>query len=306
MLYNFGSINIDHIYRVAHFVRPGETLASSSYRQVLGGKGANQSLAVARAGGNVCHWGQLGNADRWVLEMLSAAGVDTTNVELIDGPSGHALIQVDDAGENAIILFPGANHGFDAARIETLIDQARPGDWLLLQNECNRLAEVMTQAHERGMVVAFNPAPMTAGVSELPLEACQLLFVNRGEAAALVELDEDTDRDVLLEALEHRLPEVELVLTLGSDGVCYQYRQQRLYLPAHRVAALDTTAAGDTFIGYFMAARQRGKEVEHCLRLASTASALCVQRAGAAPSIPVASDVEAAIRGWPELVMTSY
>ncbi|EPC04371.1 hypothetical protein L861_03355 [Litchfieldella anticariensis FP35 = DSM 16096] len=306
MLYNFGSINIDHIYRVPHLVRPGETLASSSYRQVLGGKGANQSLAIARAGGNVCHWGRLGNIDHWVLETLSAAGVDTSNVELIDDPSGHALIQVDDRGENAIILFPGANHGFEVSRIDALIAQANPGDWLLLQNECNGLSHIMTLARERGMAIAFNPAPMTADVLELPLEACQLLFVNRGEATALLELDEKTDQHALLDALGHRLPKVEIVLTLGNEGVCYQHDRERLCLPAHQVEAVDTTAAGDTFIGYFMAARQHGHDVEYCLRLASAASALCVQRAGAAPSIPVDSDVEATTRHWPKLKLTSY
>ncbi|MFC3285343.1 ribokinase [Litchfieldella rifensis] len=306
MLYNFGSINIDHVYRVAHLVRPGETLASSSYRQALGGKGANQSLAMVRAGGRVCHWGRLCNADRWVLDTLSAAGVDTASVELTDDPSGHALIQVDDSGENAIILFPGANHGFDAARIDALIGQASEGDWLLLQNECNALSRAMTRARERGMSIAFNPAPMSDEVRQLPLETCQLLFVNRGEAAALAGLDAQSPCEALLDALHRQLPTVEVVLTMGDEGVCYQHGQQRLRLPAHRVEAIDTTAAGDTFIGYFMAARQHGHDVERCLRQASAASALCVQRAGAAPSIPVFSDVEATTRDWPSLELTSY
>lgn len=306
MLYNFGSINIDHVYRVTHLVRPGETLASSSYRQVLGGKGANQSLAMVRAGGSVCHWGRLCTADRWVLDTLTAAGVDTTSVELTDDPSGHALIQVDDSGENAIILFPGANQGFDAARIDTLIAQAREGDWVLLQNECNALSRVMTLARERGMSIAFNPAPMSDEVRKLPLEACQLLFVNRGEAAALAGLDEHSPCTTLLDALHRQLPTVEIVLTMGDEGVCYQHAQQRLCLPAHRVEAIDTTAAGDTFIGYFMASRQHGHDVEHCLRQASAASALCVQRTGAAPSIPVFSEVEATTRDWPPLELMSY
>lgn len=305
MIYNFGSINIDHLYRVTHFVRPGETLASSSYRQVLGGKGSNQSLAVARAGGSVCHWGRLGQSDRWVLDTLSAAGVDISAVELIDHPSGHALIQVDDRGENSIILFPGANHGFSQARIESLVGQASAGDWLLLQNECNGLQGIMTLAHERGMQIAFNPAPMTAEVRNLPLDACQLLFVNRGEAAELVGCSESTPHKTVLDRVAARLPNVEIVLTLGGDGVCYQYGRHRLALSAHRVEALDTTAAGDTFIGYFMASRQLGSDVEQCLRQASAAAAICVQRSGAAPSIPVAGDVEASARHWPNLTLTT-
>lgn len=305
MLYNFGSINIDHIYRVSHFVRPGETLASAGYRQVLGGKGSNQSLAMARAGGSVCHWGRLGQLDRWVLDTLSAAGVDVTEVDLIEHPSGHALIQIDDSGENAILLFSGANHGYSHERIVSLVDQVKAGDWLLLQNECNGLDDIMALASARQMQIAFNPAPMTAAVRDLPLDACQLLFVNRGEAAALVGCEEAMPHEHILDRLADQLLDVELVMTLGSDGVCYQHGRDRLTLPAHRVDVVDTTAAGDTFIGYFMASRQQGRDVEHCLRQASAAAALCVQRDGAAPSIPVASDVEASARHWASLPLTS-
>ncbi|SHE91413.1 ribokinase [Modicisalibacter ilicicola DSM 19980] len=301
MLYNYGSINIDHVYRVPHLVRPGETLSSRSYRQVLGGKGANQSLAMARAGGNVAHWGRLGHGDRWVLETLSTAGVDTGQIELTAEASGHALIQVDDHGENAIILHPGANHGFTDARQDELLASTAEDDWLLLQNECNALDRLIALAEERGLQVAFNPAPMAANVLRLPLERCQLLFLNRGEAAGLVDQDEQAPREQLLDALRQRLPEVEIVLTLGQEGVCYQYGDTRLDLNAYRVEARDTTAAGDTFIGYFMAARQQGADIPASLRLASSAAALCVQREGAAPSIPVISEVEDATRGWPDL-----
>ncbi|MBZ9556851.1 MULTISPECIES: ribokinase [unclassified Modicisalibacter] len=301
MLYNYGSINIDHVYRVPHLVRPGETLTSHGYRQVLGGKGANQSLAMARAGGDVTHWGRLGQQDRWVLETLASAGVDITPIELTAEPSGHALIQVDDQGENAIILHPGANHGFTDAHLATLMASARAGDWLLLQNECNALERLLIRAEAQELRIAFNPAPMSANVLRLPLERCQLLFLNRGEAAALVDRDEHDTVDGLLEALRQRLPESQVVLTLGRDGVVFQDATRRLRLPAHSVEAIDTTAAGDTFIGYFMAALQRDNDIVEALRLASAASALCVQREGAAPSIPVFSEVAEATRTWDEL-----
>ncbi|MEO1855724.1 MULTISPECIES: ribokinase [Chromohalobacter] len=293
MLYNYGSINIDHVYRVSHLVRPGETLSSQSYTQVLGGKGANQSLAMARAGGEVTHWGRLSQGDRWALETLARAGVNTSLIELTADASGHAIIQVDDHAENAIILNPGANHGFSERHIEALMTSVQPGDWLLLQNECNALGTVMTLAARHGMRIAFNPAPLGANVHSLPLELCQVLFLNRGEAAALAGLEDNAEVDALLDVLSRRLPDVELVLTLGRDGVCYQWGEQRLALPALPVEAVDTTAAGDTFIGYFMAARQREASIDTCLREASAAAALCVQRAGAAPSIPLASDVAA-------------
>ncbi|WP_189442889.1 ribokinase [Salinicola rhizosphaerae] len=304
MVYNFGSINIDYVYRVPHLVKPGETLASESFQQVLGGKGANQSLALARAGGSVTHWGRLGRADRWALAPLEQAGVNIDAIELIEDASGHALIQVDDAAENAIILYPGANHGFTEAKLEALTESAEPSGWLLMQNECNATESVICLAAARGLSIAFNPAPLDAKVASLPLSLCNLLFLNRGEAAALAECDPKCDADALLDILAERYPDAELVLTLGADGVRYQRGDHRLSLPAHRVDAIDTTAAGDTFIGYFMAARQRGDDNERALRLASTASALCVQTAGAAPSIPVAKDVEAALVRLPELQIT--
>lgn len=305
-LYNYGSINIDHVYRVPHLVTPGETLSSSSYQQVLGGKGANQSLAMARAGGRVSHWGRVGEADRWTLDILAAAGVDIGAITVSEQPSGHALIQVDDDGENAIIVHPGANHGFSDDAIDTLIGSARPGDTLLLQNECNGLARVMLAAREAGLEIAFNPAPMSADVIRLPLESCGLLFVNRGEAAALAGLPEHSPPQALIESLAKRWPDTRLVLTLGGDGVCYRDHEQRVRLPAYRVEAVDTTAAGDTFIGYFMAAWQAKSDIETCLRHATAASALCVQRPGAAPSIPLFGEVEAMCREWPTAALQPY
>ncbi|TDX28997.1 ribokinase [Modicisalibacter xianhensis] len=301
MLYNYGSVNIDHVYRVPHLVRPGETLSCHGYRQVLGGKGANQSLAIARAGGKVVHWGRLGQGDRWALETLSSAGVNISHIELTADASGHAIIQVDDHGENAIIIHPGANNGFTDAQQRALASSVVTDDWLLLQNECNALGKMMTLAADRGMRIAFNPAPMNAGVLRLPLEVCHLLFLNRGEAAALVGQDDHASAQVLVEALRARLPRVEIVLTLGSEGVCYVHGETQYRLSAHHVTPKDTTAAGDTFIGYFMAARQNDADLIEALRLASAAAALCVQREGAAPSIPVLSEVLDVTRDWPEL-----
>ncbi|WP_239495224.1 ribokinase [Salinicola halophilus] len=303
MVYNYGSINIDYVYRVPHLVRPGETLSSSSFQQVLGGKGANQSLALARAGGRVVHWGRLGQSDRWALEPLNRAGVDTVQVELTAEASGHALIQVDDNAENAIILHPGANHGFSDKHQRALVEAAAEGSWLLMQNECNHAERIIRLAASHGLSIAFNPAPLSADVASLPLDLCRILFLNRGEAAALVECDEADDVEVLLEALTARFPGIEIVLTLGRDGVRYCHGETRLRAEAHQVEARDTTAAGDTFIGYFMAARQRDETIEQALRLASAASALCVQQAGAAPSIPDKPAVEKALRDLPALAI---
>ncbi|MGQ4879888.1 ribokinase [Billgrantia sp. LNSP4103-1] len=292
MLHNLGSINLDHCYRVPHLVHAGETLASHSYYVGLGGKGANQSLAMALAGGQVCHWGRLGRQDGWVRDRLARAGVDVTHVELVDEPSGHAIIQVDDHGENTIILHPGANHGFSRQHRNALCQAARHGDWLLVQNECNALPELIECARRQGLAIAFNPAPMSDTVLDLPLEACGLLFVNRGEAAWLTGLPEESDTPVLLEGLHARLPHTATVLTLGSEGAWYQRGEARHYQPALPVEPVDTTAAGDTFIGYFLAALQEERAVPDCLAFAAHAAALSVQRPGAADSIPPRDEVE--------------
>ncbi|WP_136246641.1 ribokinase [Halomonas borealis] len=292
MLHNYGSINLDHIYRVPHLVTPGETLMSHDYRVGLGGKGANQSLAMARAGGRVRHWGRLGRHDAWARDLLEASGIDIERVQLVDDPSGHAIIQVDDRGENAILLFPGANHGVSEEGLDAHLAAAAPGDWLLAQNECNALPYLLGAASERGLNIAFNPAPMTADVADLPLEACRLLFVNRGEAEMLTGLPAGSPANALLDALYKRLPSTETVLTLGGDGAWYQHGETRHFQSPLPAAAVDTTAAGDTFIGYYLAAVQAGVAPETCLARAAAAAALSVQRHGAAESIPRAAEVE--------------
>ncbi|REC95154.1 ribokinase [Kushneria indalinina] len=293
-VYNYGSINIDHVYRVPHLVRPGETLSSTDYQIVLGGKGANQTIALARAGGRVAHWAQLGQADEWALATLKDAGADIDDVTLLEGSSGHTVIQVDDDGENAIVLFGGTNQSFSKERIRALIDGADSEGWLLLQNECNDIEDVIRQALGRGLKVAFNPAPMTPAIRELALSELSLLFVNRGEAAALVELPEESNANTLIQALQQALPNTDIVLTLGSEGAWRidGERNEPLYQPARPVQAVDTTGAGDTFIGYYMAAVQAGCDASTCLERATAAAALAVQRAGAATGIPTIEEVE--------------
>ena len=167
-VYNYGSINIDHIYRVTDFVRPGETLASSKYHRMLGGKGANQSIALVKAGATVEHIGRISSADTWISEKLLKYGIGSEHIQHVDEPTGHAIIQVSDAGENAIILFGGANQSHSQDDLVETFSHAETGDWLLLQNECNLTAKVLQLAKDKGMIVAFNPAPMTDAVKEMP------------------------------------------------------------------------------------------------------------------------------------------
>ena len=295
MIFNLGSINIDYTYLVPYFVRPGETLESDDYNIGLGGKGVNQSLAIARAKGMVSHWGRVSSIDAWVTIELESAGVGVKDIELTPEPSGHAIIQIDALGENAILLFSGANHGFTREKMTALVAQTAPGDTILIQNECNGLDQLILLAVSHGCKVIFNPAPMTSKVSSLPLDQCELLFFNRTEAAALLEMPVDSSAADLLMRCKESLGDVEVVLTLGSEGAWYQRSNETLFQPALKVKAVDTTAAGDTFVGYFLAARQAGLTPSQCLQRAATAAALAVQKFGAASSIPMASDVDGII-----------
>lgn len=282
---NFGSVNIDHVYRVPHIVRPGETLACSSLQVFAGGKGANQSVALARAGAPVYHAGLVGRDGGWLRERLASLGVNTDHLHVDpDSLTGNAVIQVADDGENAIVLSPGANHRLTRDQITRTLDRFAEGDILLLQNEVNDVPFLISEGKRRGMTVAFNPAPMTPAVRDYPLTDADILIVNETEGRELT--GKATEDDVI-----DALPAWENVLTLGAQGVRY-WGRQRLFVPAPSVEAVDTTAAGDTFIGYFLAARARGEELKPSLERACRAAALCCTRPGAMDAIPALAELQ--------------
>ncbi len=291
---NFGSLNIDHVYRVPHIARPGETVPSSEYRRFAGGKGANQSVALARAGARVAHAGCIGPEGLWLRDRLAAEGVDTEDIRVSDGPGGHALIQVDEEGQNSIVLFPGANAAITPEHVAAALRRRSPGDVLLLQNEINAVADLIAAGAGRGLQVVFNPAPMSPAVASYPLDRVSLLIVNEHEAAALSGAGAP---EVMLETLARRLPRTDLCLTLGARGAVYQQAGgQQWQCPAPPVTAVDTTAAGDTFIGYLLAARLAGAPVPDALETACRAAAVSVTRPGAMDSIPRPEDVAAFFR----------
>lgn len=294
-IYNYGSINIDHVYRVPHLVLPGETLSSSHYQQVLGGKGANQSIALARAGTEVLHIGRYNAADQTLVNILLEAGVANQYLQTVAEPSGHAIIQVDDQGENSIILYAGANHSFTPEDLAKSLQTAQAGDWLLLQNECSCTQEMIELAAERGLKIAFNPAPMNAAIKDLPLDKLSVLFVNQVEVCQLLDLPIEPlpALEELAALLNQRWPDTLVVITLGSKGAGSVYQGQLEFVPAVPVQAVDTTGAGDTFTGYFLHAWMQGQSLRAALEHAGKASALCVQRVGASSSIPLAAEVEA-------------
>ena len=286
---NFGSINIDHVYQVDHFVQPGETLASTHYQQLLGGKGANQSIALAQAGADVCHVGSIHENDAAFKQALIKKGGDCRGGKCSETPSGHAIIQVTPSGENAIVLFGGANQTITAKTVMQALDGTKPSDWVLTQNETSSIDQVLRQAKEKQLKVAFNPAPMSESVKSLPLECIDLLIVNETEAAALTEKD---SLDDIVAVFKEQWSECEVIITLGKAGVMMLKNNDCIKVDAFLVAAVDTTAAGDTFIGYFLSAYSNHTDAKRALIRGCAASAIAVTREGAAQSIPTQKEVD--------------
>ena len=286
---NFGSLNVDHVYSVEQFVKPGETIGSQAYQKFVGGKGLNQSIALARAGATVSHAGSIGADGAMLRNVLMDDGVDVSSVFEVDQPSGHAIIQVDPAGENCILLHGGANQCNAPDMIDSVFDGADPGDMVLLQNEINDLPNIINHAAEKGLTIVFNPAPMSRDVLEYPLHNVDYLILNQTEATALT-LEDNVSK--VLETLGEKYTNVKVILTLGSEGAVYQDTHQTICADAFPARAIDTTGAGDTFIGYFLAELACGASIATCLKTACKAASICVQRAGASASIPYKRELE--------------
>jgi len=286
---NFGSLNIDYVYSVDHFVQPGETMASNGFEVFPGGKGFNQTIALARAGAPVFHAGCIGEEGMFLKEMLEKENVSTEYLKVVDVSNGHAIIQVDSNGENSIILFGGANQQNSSEFIDDVLSHFDWGDVLLIQNEINMTAELIEKAKAKGLYIVFNPAPMTDEVLSFPLNLIDLFVVNETEAASI------TGKDLLSDMMDEmlsRFPPAATIFTLGAKGSVYQLGEEVLKCKAIDVGpVVDTTAAGDTFIGYFLALQSINLSVENSLRGANKASGIAVSRKGASSSIPYINEL---------------
>lgn len=294
---NLGSVNIDHVYAVEHFVRPGETLSSRGYQVFAGGKGFNQSIALARAGAKTSHAGKVGSDGAWLRDRLQTEGVDTTHLQECDTPTGHAVIQVAPSGENAIVLFGGANQRIRADDLAPAFSTCSAGDYFLVQNETSAVAEAIHLAHEQKLKIVFNPAPMTDAVSNYPLHLVDLFVLNETEAQGLTG---ETDPEAIRTRMLAQFPDAATVLTLGPKGAIYFDAETLHHEAAPKVDAVDTTAAGDTFIGYFLAALMQSQDPAKALQQGCRAAALCVTKTGAADSIPHLADLRSGFKsGFP-------
>ena len=282
-IFNLGSINLDYFYRLPHLVSAGETLAANDFNIALGGKGANQSVAIAKAGADVFHIGAFGQKDELYLQEMQNAGVNLDFVVLSDMPSGHAIIMVDDkTGENQIILSPSANYNIEQEQIKKALQKAKSSDWALAQNETCLVEPFLSLAKQQGLRICYSAAPFVAEQTASLLPLTDLLIVNEGEAEALCKFIE---KDIATLGLPH------LIITLGSKGARYIGEQSSFLVAPFNVTAIDTTGAGDTFLGYVLANLNDGQTMQQAMSHASAAAALQITRKGALPAIPSWSEV---------------
>lgn len=291
---NFGSLNIDYVYEVDHILQPGETESSMQLQTYPGGKGLNQSIALSRAGMKVYHAGIVGQEDGdFLLQVCRNNGICTDFIRMVEGKSGHAIIQVDVKGQNSILLYGGGNQKITREYVDEVLTQFDKGDILILQNEVNLLDYIVEAASQKEMQIVLNPSPFDEKVQECDLTKISFFLVNEIEGKLLAQtkrMQEKSGTDVVEKILE-KYPHARVVLTMGEKGAFYGYGKERYYQKSFPVKVLDTTAAGDTFTGYFIAGLAKGKEMAVILEEAAKAAAIAVSRKGAAPSIPMMKEI---------------
>ena len=285
MIWNLGSINADNFYYLRDLPRPGETLTARDFRQGLGGKGANMSVAAARAGARVMHIGAVGKDGKWAKERLLEYGVETQHINIVDTVTGHANICVSDDGENSIVISPGANYQVSDKMIGAALAEASLDDILLMQNEMLNQHYAATIAKTLGLRVIYAAAPFDAQAVMHLIDHVDLLVLNQGEA-------EEFEASIGAELETCQVDDI--IVTLGAQGCKWVSNKAHTTcsFPAYKVDAIDTTGAGDTFTGYLAAALDRRLTMPNAITLAMQASALMVMRRGTADVIPDLKDIE--------------
>ncbi|WP_460156240.1 ribokinase [Pseudomonas sp. S2_H10] len=293
-----GSLNMDLVTRAPRLPKGGETLIGQSFTTVSGGKGANQAVAAARLGARVSMIGCVGS-DAYgeaLRGALLAERIDCQAVSTVDGSSGVALIVVDDSSQNAIVIVPGANGALTAEAIDRFDSVIQAADVLICQLEVPdaSVGHALKRGRELGKTVILNPAPASRPLPSDWYASIDYLIPNESEASALTGLVVDSLETA--QAAATRLIAMgagKVIITLGAQGSLFADGQRFEHFPAPVVKAVDTTAAGDTFVGGFAAALAGGEDEAQAIRFGQVAAALSVTRAGAQPSIPALSDVQA-------------
>ena len=289
---NIGSMNLDLVYSVDHIVQPGETEASFALDTFLGGKGLNQSMALAKAGVEVYQGGMIGEDGQVFLDACAEYGVKADYIRTVPDKSGHAVIQRDKNAQNCILLYGGANQMLTEEYVDSVLANFEAGDILLLQNEVNQMPYIVEKAYGKGMQIALNPSPFNEKLSAVDMAKIAIFLLNEVEGNQVTGL---TDPDEIIAEMLRRFPKAKIVLTLGKDGAVYADAEQKHFQPIFKVQAVDTTAAGDTFTGYFLAGLLSGLPVPEILKMSAKASSIAVTRAGAVPSIPYRDEVLSAL-----------
>ena len=290
---NIGSLNIDYVYSVDHIILPGETEATGSRNTFLGGKGMNQSCALAKAGVEVYHGGMIGVDGMRFLDACKEYGVHDEFIKIVDGPSGHTVIQIDKNAQNSILLYGGANQKLTTEYVDEVLSHFGSDDILLLQNEVNLLPYIVDKAYEKGMQIALTPSPFNEKLEAVDMKKISIFLLNEVEG---FQLTGEKETEAIIAKLRELFPHARIMLTLGKDGAVYVDEKQQVFQPIFKVKAVDTTAAGDTFTGYFLAGLADGLPMEEVLRMSAKASSIAVTREGAVPSIPYRAEVLEALQ----------
>lgn len=286
---NLGSLHIDYNYSVNHILAAKETEAADELNIYPGGKGLNQSIAMAKAGLKVYQAGLIGDDGDFLLEKLNEAGVDTSLIRKVEGQrSGHAIIQVDNVGQNAVMVFGGTNRQVTREYIDEVLEHFEEGDMILLQNEIANIEYAVDRAYEKNMTVVLNPSPCNDGLKKIDMSKVSIFFMNEVEGKNLTTYIQPGD--ILIEMGE-RFPNSKCILTLGHQGAFYKDSTGSIYHPSIKCHAVDATAAGDVFEGYFIAEYVKNKDASKALKRASFAAGLSVCRPGASESTPTMDEV---------------
>lgn len=285
---NFGSLNIDYTYRVEEFAKKGETISSKSFKKNWGGKGSNQAIALSRAGLSVYHAGSVGEDGLEYIEFLKRNNINTEYINISKLPTGTAFIEVDNTGNNRIVIYPGANNDITIKYINKVLVNFKKGDYIFLQNEIANIPYIINKAYIKGINIVFNPSPVKGNLKEIDFNKISYLVINEVEGESLT--GRKTPNEIL-KSLLTTYPDIKIILTLGNKGSIYKDKYEEIYMDIYKSKVVDTTCAGDTFTGYFFAGLFSKKDLEWSLRYATRAASIKVGREGASSGIPDKEEV---------------